>query len=80
MTPMEPITLTVYRGPIKDSEGEDLYIKDFENTGVYDVQTFVKDGCIMVFIRDDITDEIIFDGLPIEYIHISAPFVRLKAA
>lgn len=70
MTPPESIKLSIYRGPIKDFDGE----------GLYDIQVFANDNGAVVSIRDILTDEIIFDGLPIEYITMSAPFVRIKVA
>lgn len=68
MTPAEPIRLFIIRGD------ECIHEKE----GYYDIWTFSKDGGAMVSIKDGITNEIIFDELPIKYITMSAPFVHIN--
>lgn len=68
MTPADKIILTVMRGEDRVFEGE----------GFYDVWAYSKDGGAAVAIRDVVTDEILFDGLPIESMTFSAPFVYIK--
>lgn len=55
MTPAELIILAIVRGDERIHEKE----------GYYDIWTFSKDDGAVVSIRDCITDEIIFDELPI---------------
>lgn len=68
MTPAEPIMLTIIRGAERIHEKE----------GYYDIWTFSKDGGTAVSIRDCITDEIIFDELPIGSMTVTAPFVYIQ--
>lgn len=68
MTPAEPIILTIIRG-------DELI---HEKEGHYDIWTFSRDGGATVSIRDCITDEIIFDGLPIGSMTVTAPFVYIQ--
>lgn len=67
MTPAEPIRLIIIRGD------ECIHEKE----GYYGIWTFSKDGGVVVSIKDGITDEILFDELPIKYITMSAPFVHI---
>ena len=68
MTPAEPIILTIIRGDEVIHEKEDHY----------DIWTFSKDDGASVSIRDCITDEIIFDELPIGSMTVTAPFVYIQ--
>ena len=68
MTPADKIILTVMRGEEHVFEGE----------GFYDVWAYSKDGGAAVAIRDVVTDEILFDGLPIGSMTLSAPFVYIQ--
>ena len=68
MTPADKIILTVMRGENRIFEGE----------GFYDIWTFSKDGEAAVAIRDVVTDEILFDGLLIGSMTLSAPFVYIQ--
>lgn len=68
MTPADKIILTVMRGEDRIFEGESFY----------DVRTYSIDGGVAVAIRDVVTDEILFDGLPIESMTLSAPFVYIQ--
>lgn len=68
MTPADKIILTVMRGEERIFEGK----------GFYDIRTFSKDGGAAVAIRDAITDEILFDGLLIGSMTLSAPFVYIQ--
>lgn len=65
MTPAEPVILTIIRG------AERIH----EKKGHYDIWTFSKDGGAVVSIRDFITDEILFDELPIGSMTVTVPFV-----
>lgn len=68
MTPADKIILTIVRGEEHIFEGE----------GFYDVWAYSKDGGAAVAIRDVVTDEILFDGLPIGSMSLSAPFVYIQ--
>lgn len=68
MTPPEPIKLSIYRGPIKDFEGESLY----------DLQVFSTDVGAVAFVNDLVTNRTIYDGLPIEYVSMWGSSVRIK--
>lgn len=68
MTPAEPIILTILRGEERIFEAE----------GHYDIWMMRTEGEILVSIRDCITDEIIYDEVPVEYITLSAPFVYIQ--
>lgn len=68
MTPADKIILTIIRGEDRVFEGE----------GFYDVWTFSKDGGAAVAIRDVVTDEVLFDELPIGSMTLSAPFVYIQ--
>lgn len=68
MTPADKIILTVIRGEERIFEGE----------GFYDVWAYSKDGGAAVAIRDVVTDEILFDGLMIRSMTLSAPFVYIQ--
>lgn len=68
MTPADKIILMVMRGETRIFEGE----------GFYDVWAYSKDGGAAVAIRDVVADEILFDGLPIGSMALSAPFVYIQ--
>ena len=68
MTPAEKILLTVI------NEGEVLYEKE----GLFDIWTFLKKGGPAVSIRDVNEDKVIFEGLPIESMSMSAPLVCIQ--
>lgn len=68
MIPAEKIRLTVI------NEGEILYEKE----GLFDIWTFLKEGGPAVSIRDVNEDEVIFEGLPIESMSMSAPLVCIQ--
>ena len=68
MTPADKIILTIIRGEEHIFEGE----------GFYDVWTLSKDGGAAVSVRDVVTDEILFEELPIGSMTISAPFVYIQ--
>lgn len=68
MTPAEPIILTIIRGAERIHEKE----------GHYDIWTFSKDGGAVVSIRNCISDEVIFDELPIGSMTVTAPFVYIQ--
>lgn len=68
MTPAEKILLTVI------NEGEVLYEKE----GLFDIWTFLKEGGPAVSIRDVNEDKVIFEGLPIESMSMSAPLVCIQ--
>lgn len=68
MTPAEPIILIISRGDERIHEKE----------GHYDIWTFSKDSGAVVSIRDCITDDVIFDELPIGSMTVTAPFVYIQ--
>lgn len=68
MIPAEKIRLTVI------NEGEILYEKE----GLFDIWTFLKEGGPAVSIRDVNEGEVIFEGLPIESMSMSAPLVCIQ--
>lgn len=68
MTPAEPIKLIIIRGEERI----------FEGGGFYDVRTFSKEGGAAATIMNIVTEEILFDGLPIVSVALSAPFVYIR--
>lgn len=68
MTPLERDVLTIVRGD------ETIYDKE----GIYDIWSYSKDGSTVVSIRDAVTEEILYEDLPIEYMLVKAPFINIQ--
>lgn len=68
MTPADPIILTISRGEKHVLEAE----------GHYDIWTIHTPEGTAVSIRNCITDEIVVEGLQIEWIKVSNPFVDIQ--
>lgn len=68
MTPLERDVLTIVRG------GETIY----DEEGIYDICSYSKDGGTVVTIRDAVTEEILYEDLPIEYMIVRMPFVQIQ--
>ena len=69
MTALERDVLTILRG--------DEIIYDEE--GIYDIWTYSKDGGTAVSVRDAVTEEILYEDLPIAYMVVKAPFIAIQA-
>ena len=67
MTPLERDVLTIVRG------GEIVYSKE----GIYDICVYPKDGVTVVSILDAVTEEVLYEGLPLEYMLVKAPFINI---
>lgn len=69
MTPGDPIILTILRG-------EDHI---FEAEGHYDIWAhYLEKDCPVISIRNCVTGEVVFDGLPYEWMKVSNPFVYIQ--
>mgnify|MGYP003084650631 FL=1 len=68
MTPVEPTTLTVYRGNNKE----------FESEGFYEVQVFSTDDGAMLFVNDYLINETVLDRILVEYVSVYQSSVRVK--
>lgn len=68
MTPRERDVLTIVRGD------EIVYDKE----GIYDIWSYSKDGSTVVSIGDAVTEEILYEDLPIEYMLVKAPFINIQ--
>ena len=68
MTALERDVLTILRG--------DEIIYDEE--GIYDIWTYSKDGGTAVSVRDAVTEEILYEDLPIAYMVVKAPFIAIQ--
>lgn len=68
MTLLERDVLTIFRGTDCIYNGE----------GVYDISTYSKDGGTAVTIWDAVTEEILYEDLPVEYMLVKAPFINIQ--
>lgn len=68
MTSLERDVLTIFRGTDCIYDGE----------GVYDICTYSKDGGAVVSILDAVTEEVLYEGLPLEYMSVKAPFINIQ--
>ena len=68
MTPVERDVLTIVRGD------ETVYDKE----GIYDIWSYSKDGSTVVTIQDAVTEEILYEDLPIECMTVKAPFINIQ--
>lgn len=68
MTPLERDVLTIFRGTDCIYNGE----------GVYDICVYLKDGGAVVSILDAVTEEVLYEGLPLEYMVVKAPFINIQ--
>ena len=68
MTTLERDVLTILRG--------DEIIYDEE--GIYDIWSYSKDGDTVVSVRDAVTEEILYEDLPIAYMVVKAPFIAIQ--
>ena len=68
MTPLERDVLTIVRGTDCIYNGE----------GVYDICVYPKDGGTVVSILDAVTEEVLYEGLPLEYMLVKAPFINIQ--
>lgn len=67
MIPTEKTVLTISRGT--------EYI--FEKEGIFNIWSYLKDGGMVVAIRDEITEEVIFEDLPCTFVNVNAPYVQV---
>ena len=49
----------------------------FEKEGLFDIWFYLNDGGMVVAIRDEITEEVIFEDLPCTFVRINAPYVQV---
>ena len=68
MPALERDVLTILRG--------DEIIYDEE--GIYDIWSYSKDGGTVVSVRDAVTEEILYEDLPIAYMVVKAPFIAIQ--
>ena len=68
MLALERDVLTILRG--------DEIIYDEE--GIYDIWSYSKDGGTVVSVRDAVTEEILYEDLPIAYMVVKAPFITIQ--
>lgn len=69
MIPPGHIILIVSRG------GKLIYEKE----GVFNILSYVKDGGLMVAVRDAIEDKVIFEDLPCVDLSVNEPYVQILA-
>lgn len=67
MTPTGKTVLTISRGT--------EYI--FEKEGIFNIWSYLKDGDMVVAIRDEITEEVIVEDLPCTCVNANAPYVQV---
>ena len=68
MPALERDVLTILRG--------DEIVYDEE--GIYDIWSYSKDGGTVVSVRDAVTEEILYEDLPIAYMVVKAPFIAIQ--
>ena len=68
MPALERDVLTILRG--------DEMVYDEE--GIYDIWSSSKDGGAVVSVRDAVTEEILYEDLPIAYMVVKAPFIAIQ--
>lgn len=69
MTLAEGTILIIYQG--------DKVI--YEEPGFYDIWTFRKNGKIVVSVQNLVTEEYLFQALPIRIMSMKAPYVTIRA-
>ena len=67
MIPPGNIILVVSRG------GKIIY----ENEGIFNIWSYVKDGELMAAVRDAIEDKVIFEDLPCVDVSANEPYVQI---
>ena len=67
MIPPGNIILVVSRG------GKIIY----ENEGIFNIWSYVKDGELMAAVRDAIEDKVIFEDLPCVAVSANEPYVQI---
>ena len=50
----------------------------YDEEGVYDIWSYSKDGGAVVSVRDAVTEEILYEDLPIAYMVVKAPFIAIQ--
>ena len=68
MPALERDVLTILRG--------DEIVYDEE--GIYDIWSYSKDGGAVASVRDAVTEEILYEDLPIAYMVVKAPFIVIQ--
>lgn len=69
MIPPGHIILVISRGD------KIIYVKE----GVFNIWSYVKDGGLMVAVRDVIEDKVIFEDLPCVSVSVNEPYVQILA-
>ena len=67
MIPSDRIILVISRGTD--------YI--FEKEGIFNIWSYLKNGEIVVSIRDENTEEVIFEDLACTFVNANAPYVQI---
>lgn len=67
MIPPGHIILVISRG------GKIIYEKE----GIFNIWSYVKDGGLMVAVRDAIEDKVIFEDLPCVAVSANEPYVQI---
>lgn len=67
MIPPDYVNLTISRGK--------EYV--FEKEGLFNIWSYLKDGEMVVTIRDENTEEVIFEDLQCTFLNVQAPYVQI---
>ena len=68
MPALERDVLTILRG--------DEIVYDEE--GIYDIWSYSKDGGAVASVQDTVTEEILYEDLPVAYMVVKAPFIVIQ--
>lgn len=49
----------------------------YEKEGIFNIWSYVKDGGLMVAVRDAIEDEVIYEDLPCVAVNVDDPYVQI---
>lgn len=49
----------------------------YEKEGVFNILSYMKDGGLMVAVRDAIEDKVIFEDLPCVAMNVDEPYVQI---
>lgn len=49
----------------------------FEKDGIFNIWSYLKDGDMVVAIRDEITEDVIFEDLPCTFVNVNTPYVQV---
>lgn len=49
----------------------------YEKEGVFNIWSYLKDGELVVALRDEITEEVLFEDRPCIAVSVNAPYVQI---